>query len=181
MNFAYIREQQQNDRNLLALQEKYPDKYVSLNIDENVDAIICFRRTPDDTNWKIALPESMVLETVTWFHHVLGHPGERRLMDTMKQRYHHPQLRRHIDNLNCQDFQKYKMTNREYGLLPEREVRMAPWEEVAVDMIGPWDIKVNGRIVQFKALTCIDTVTNLVELTRADSKFSNHISDKFTQ
>jgi transposase InsO family protein len=123
----------------------------------------------------------MVLETVTWFHHVLGHPGERRLMDTIKQRYHHPQLRRHIDNLNCQDCQKYKMTNREYGLLPEREVRIAPWEEVAVDMIGPWDIKVNGRIVQFKALTCIDTVTNLVELTRADSKLSNHISDKFTQ
>jgi len=48
-------------------------------------------------------------------------------------------------------------------------------------MIGPWDVKVNGRIIQFNALTCIDTVMNLVEITRADSKFSSHISDKFTQ
>eukprot|EP00804_Cyclotella_cryptica_P009095 CCRYP_003175-RB/>CCRYP_003175-RB protein AED:0.38 eAED:0.38 QI:0/0/0/1/0/0/2/0/302 len=87
----------------------------------------------------------MVLDTVKWFHQVMGHPGQDRLRDTLKQRYHHPTLRQHIDNLKCQDCQRYKIPGRGFGLLPEREVRIAPWEEVAIDLIGPWTIKVNGR------------------------------------
>ena len=56
-----------------------------------------------------------------------------------------------------------------------------PFEEIAVDLIGPWDIKVNGRIVTFKALTIIDTVTNLVELIRIDRKCKEHVHAKFEQ
>ena len=43
--------------------------------------------------------------------------------------------------VNCQ---KYKLTGRGYGLLPEREVQISPWEEVAIDLIGTWEVKVNG-------------------------------------
>ena len=50
--------------------------------------------------------------------------------------------------------------------MPERELRVAPWEEVAIDLIGPWTIKVHGKNVEFNALTCIDTASNLAELTR---------------
>eukprot|EP00804_Cyclotella_cryptica_P008829 CCRYP_013048-RA/>CCRYP_013048-RA protein AED:0.42 eAED:0.42 QI:0/0/0/1/0/0/3/0/229 len=50
---------------------------------------------------------------------------------------------------------------RGYGLLPEREV--------------------NGRKVEFNALTCIDMASNLVELIRIDNKTAKHIRDKFTQ
>ena len=123
----------------------------------------------------------MVLDTVKWFHQVMGHPGQDRLRDMLKQHYHRPTLRRHIDNLKCQDCQRYKIPGRGFGLLPEREVRIAPWEEVAIDLIGPWTIKVNGRQVEFNALTCIDTVSNLVELIRVDNKTSAHVRDKFTQ
>jgi hypothetical protein len=28
-------------------------------------------------NWKIAVPESMVVDTVKWFYQVMGHPGEK--------------------------------------------------------------------------------------------------------
>ena len=58
---------------------------------------------------------------------------------------------------------------------------IAPFSEVAVDLIGPWSIKIHGRIITFFALTCIDTTTNLVELTRIENKFSSHIAEKFTQ
>ncbi len=60
-------------------------------------------------------------------------------------------------------------------------MQIAPWEEVAIDLIGPWKVKVNGRQTEFNALTCIDTASNLVKLIRIDNKTAKHISDKFTQ
>jgi hypothetical protein len=45
-----------------------------------------------------------------------------------------------------------------------RSTDFPPYEEVAVDLIGPWTAKVNGRQVEFNALMCIDTASNLVEL-----------------
>ena len=123
----------------------------------------------------------MVLDTVKWFHQVMGHPWQDRLHDMLKQQYHHPALHRHIDNHKCQDSQCNKTPGRGFGLLPKREVWIAPWEEVAVDFIGPWTIKVNGRQVEFNALICIDTVSNLVKLIRINNKTSTHVRDKFTQ
>ena len=52
---------------------------------------------------------------------------------------------------------------------------------MAIDLIGPWQLKVNGRLIDFNALTCIDTASNLVELIRIDIKTSNHIKHKFIQ
>jgi hypothetical protein len=63
--------------NLLALQVKCPDNYVNLQLDDNVDDIICFKKDPTQPNWKIALSESMVVDTVKWFYQVIGHPGEK--------------------------------------------------------------------------------------------------------
>jgi hypothetical protein len=47
----------------------------------------------------------------------------------------------------------HELSGSGYGLLPEREVQIAPWEEVVIDLIGPWRVKVNGRKVEFNALT----------------------------
>jgi hypothetical protein len=83
--------------------------------------------------------------------------------------------------LKCKEFQKYKLAGRGYGLLPKREVQIAPWEEVAINLIGPWKVKVNGPQVEFNTLTCIDMALNLVELIGVDNKTANQIHDKFTQ
>ncbi len=99
----------------------------------------------------------------------------------MNQHYHHPKLHYHIEKLRCKDYQRHKLEGCGYGLLPEREVWIAPWEEVAVNLIGPCKVKVNGQQVEFNALTCIDTALNLVELIRIDNKTAKHICDKFTQ
>ncbi len=79
MNHAHIRELQQQDKQLLALQVKYPDNYVNLCLDDNVNYIICYKKDPTQPNREIALPKSMVVDTVKWFHQVIGHPGEKKL------------------------------------------------------------------------------------------------------
>jgi hypothetical protein len=113
----------------------------------------------------------------------MGHPGEQRLRETLNlnQHYHHPKLHYHVDKLKCKDCQKHKLACRGYSLLPKREVRIAPWEEVAINLIGPWKVKVNGQQNEFNALTCIDTASNLDKLIRVDNKKAEHIHDKFMQ
>ena len=117
-------------------------------MDEEVQNIICYVRQNDDPEmqWRITLPEQMLAKTVAWFHQIVD-PGSKRLSETLQQCYHHPQLRRTIDNFKCEHCQQHTLSGKGYGLLPEREMRIAPWIKVAVDLIGPWKIKVNGRVV----------------------------------
>jgi hypothetical protein len=63
-----------------------------------------------------------------------------------------------------------KLDGKGYGFLPEHEVRSIPFEECATDLIGPWTVQVCGKPYEFKALTAIDTVTNLGKLIRIDDK-----------
>ena len=54
---------------------------------------------------------------------------------------------------------------------------------MVVDLIvtGPWKVQVRGKPNKFNALTCIDTVTNLVEIGRIDHKPLQHVTGKFAQ
>ena len=90
-------------------------------------------------------------------------------------------MRKHIDHFNCDYCQKNKLEGRGYGQLPEREVRSIPFEECAVDLIGPWTVQVRGNPYEFNALTVIDTVTNLVELVRIEQKTSDDVTRKYAQ
>ncbi len=153
LSYEYLREKQQADKQLLALQQEYPEQYINMNLDDDVDNIICYVKQGHDHNsqWKIALPTSMLDETVKWFHTVMGHPGEKRLQMMLQEWHYHPKLWYTIDSFKCCHCWKCKLSGRGYGLLPEREVRISPWEEVAIDLIGPWTVKVNGRNVKFNA------------------------------
>jgi hypothetical protein len=74
----------------------------------------------------------------------MGHPGEKRLCETLNQCYYHPKLCYHIDKSKFKDCQKHKLAGCGYCLLPNQEVQIAPWEEVIIDLIRPWKVKVNG-------------------------------------
>jgi hypothetical protein len=67
LSYAHLREQQQQDQKLLALLEKYPDNYYNEKLDDDVEDIICYKKYTDKDDWKIALPESMVPEVISWF------------------------------------------------------------------------------------------------------------------
>ncbi len=47
-------------------------------------------------------------------------------------------------------------------MLPKWGMQTAIWDEVSINLIGPWAVKVNDRKVEFNMLMCIDTVSNLV-------------------
>ena len=97
----------------------------------------------------------------------------------MEQCCHHPNMSRYIDNFACEYCQKHKLDGKGYGLLPMRDLREQPFEEVAVDLIGPWKIQVRGNPYEFNVLTAIDTVTNLIEIVHIDQKTSEYMTAGF--
>jgi hypothetical protein len=75
--------------------------------------------------------------------------------------------------------QQHKSSGKGFGELSERDVTTVPWQEVHVDLIGPWKVTVNHLHVEFLALTIIDPATNLVELIRLHNKTSDHVAQQF--
>ena len=73
-----------------------------------------------------------------------------------------------------------KYQGQQYGHLAPKTVTIAPRETVSVDLIGPWTCDVNGQQLEFKALTILDTATNLLEIIRIDIKTSANITQQFT-
>ena len=132
--------------------------------------------------WKIVIPPTLLPQLLKWYHLVLGHCGQQRLYQTVKARFHANNLQRKCNDTitNCpQKCQLNKQSNKNYGHLPPRAAGLFPWETVAVDLIGPWKVKVNNVEMQFMALTCIDPVSNVVEAIRLRNKTSEHVAEQF--
>ena len=60
-------------------------------------------------------------------------------------------------------------------------MKIAPWEEVAIYLIGPCNFKVNVHMVKLNVITCIDTAYNLVEFILIDNKTAAYVQSKFVQ
>ena len=178
-DYQWIFDKQNETDELVKRQQKFPDRYFNNVLDDK--EIICYVAPGDDrdTQWKFALTDSMIRPTLHWFHAMLGHPGSRRMRATLQARYHHPHLRMHIERFACDICQRVKPSGPGHGLLPDRDIAGAPWEEVAVDLIGPWPASTPHGTVEFFALTCIDTTTNLVEVARIFDKTSDHVATRF--
>ena len=70
--------------------------------------------------------------------------------------------------INCEK-SKSRGDRKEYGHLAPRHAKVVPWDEVQTDYIGPWTITAsNGAEFVLSALTCIDPVTNLVDIILLD-------------
>jgi hypothetical protein len=144
------------------LQQKLADKpqqYARIAMSHDVN-VICYIPEPG-TPWKICLPTAMLHNTVRWYHLSLNHIGMTRTYDTMSMHLYHPKLKKVCEDVirPCDSCQRFKLPGKGYGEMPARNPQVAPWHEVAVDLIGPWKITVNGQRLVFRALTIIDTVT----------------------
>ena len=96
--------------------------------------------------------------------------------------FYYPKLRSKIGSFQCDTCQRFKSNGCGWGHLAPRDVQTSPWEQVDVDLIGPWKITTRtNRTYKFLALTCIDRVTGLAELIRVDSKESAVVADKFAE
>ena len=135
-------------------------------------------------NWKICLTDANVDAAIEFFHTLFVHPGQAGLLRGMRL-YHHPELTRKIRGFNCDICQKVKTGERGFGHLAPRDVTLAPWQYVDVDLIGPWSIQVGGtrrnsKRYEFSALTCIDRTTAYPDGCRVVRKTPGHVSQKFT-
>ena len=106
--------------------------------------VACFTGNPGE-QWKSVLPTPLLMEVLQWYHIMLGHSGIQRLYDTFQTRFHADGLHkqfiatvRHCPN----ECQRAKDNGRQYGKLPPRDSGYSPFETVAVDLIGPWKLKV---------------------------------------
>ena len=180
LDYELIAEHQANDMSLqdLHLQQslQYPKKDFGLNLH-----LIC--HIPNrNTAWKICIPETLKLPIIHWYHISLGHPGIQRLYQTIATHFHSVRLRDNVEHYirNCDACQRYKLPGPGRGELPPRLANSIPWNDVSVDLIGPWSINIPGHgIIIFHALTSIDIVTTLAEITRIDNKMSQHIANCF--
>ena len=80
----------------------------------------------------------------------------------------------------CPYCQRYNKQTQKYGHVPSEDVQhLQPWDEVCVDMIGPWKITVCGTEYKFRALACIDSVICLPEIVPVHNATSKTVAEAF--
>ena len=166
-HFKTIFEYQQQDNNVLQLPELDPQRFFINTLDAH--PIVCRYDTPEQNSWKIMVPTEMLHKLVEHYHQITVHStGMDKLEALIKRHFYHPDLRIACRKVisNCQICPQVRTTCRPAGQLAPRHAPLLPWSEVHVDFIGPWKVKVNSQEMTFDALTCIDPVTNLIEIVR---------------
>ena len=182
LSYQWLKETQESDEELMNQVNIENSGYHLKRFDSKTE-LVCYTKPDEDPtqDWKICLSDEALEPAIAWFHEYLGHPGRDRLFSGMS-RYHHVNLKNKILDLKCDICQQHKVGERGFGKLPPREVRAAPWEQVDVDLIGPWTIQTaTGKSYEFSALTSIDRVTGLPEIIRIDNKTSYHVANKFEE
>ena len=97
----------------------------------------------ESTTWKIIIPDSLVRAVIKWFHSVLIHPGARRMYDTINAHFYSPKFCSIIDTLCstwCNVCQRIHSRVPKLGKLSPKQTEQNPWEEVQVNLIGPWEL-----------------------------------------
>ncbi|KAG7345950.1 reverse transcriptase RNA-dependent DNA polymerase [Nitzschia inconspicua] len=132
-------------------------------------------KTDPEQDPRIVIPEALINDAIKWYHHVGGHIGSTRLYQTLSTHFYFKGLKQRVEEYvsTCDSCQRNKNPGRGVGELPPRQATELPFEQVAVDSIGPWEITIQGiGVIKFKALTIIDTATLLVEAGRVENSSS---------
>ena len=168
--------QQQEELNQLCT--AHPEHYTQEVMAHGSPPLVVHRAFPD-AQPRIQIPDAMLDTIVRFYHMTMTHVGATRLYQTMAQFWIHKDLKATAENiaLQCDTCQKSKLPGRGYGHLPPREAFVAPWHEIAVDLIGPWTLHdEDGNSHTFTALTVIDTVTTYCEVILLRNKTAAHVA-----
>ena len=121
-------------------------------------------------NSLIYVPKPLRERALNWYHHYLVHPGENRMLNSIKRAITWPGIRQDVHKKckYCKICQLSKRLRRSYGELAPKEAEYIPWHTVCVDCIGPWTIKQrkSGKIIKlnFSCLTMIDPASSWPEI-----------------
>jgi hypothetical protein len=138
----------------------------------------------------IYVPVSLRQAILQWYHTSLQHPSIKHMQATIKESFYWSGIDATVESLvgTCDTYQKCKITAmKKYGKIPlPVSATISPWEEVHVDLIGPWDVHYNsssipgkGTIQKIQALTIIDKTTGWPEFIATQNKTSYHIAILF--
>ena len=154
------------------LMDKGDDKYRTREL-EGVEVIT--------ENRKIYIPSKLQARVVAWYHEYLAHPGEKRTEETIRQNLTWPGLRSHVRQFckTCRQCQLCKKQRKKYGLVSPKDVECTPWEQVHVDLIGPYEIRTPTTKHVLRALTAIDPATGWFEIVEIPDKSSETVMDAF--
>ena len=112
---------------------------------------------------------------------MLGHPGAVRLEKTLLENFAWPRLRDDVLALckTCETCQVHKKQRKHYGELPLASPPGRPWDTVAVDLIGPYEVRFKNQVVQLRCLTMIDVRTRWFEMVRVKRKDAELVALNF--
>ncbi len=177
LDLATMATLQSEDHDLQAiLLNDISKKYKKIVRDEN-ELIV---RSENET---IYVPAVLRPTLLHWYHDYLQHPGVRRMQATMKEHLYWPGMDQAVAKYvkTCTVCQEFKITaTKKYGKIPlPRSAETKPWEEVHVDMIGPWTVQFTlanqpgtAKIEQLLALTIVDKGTGWPEFVATRLKLS---------
>ena len=148
LNIAWLWQNQFEDHDLNAQHQQHPDTFPIKYV--NQCPLSCYWLSPHDPEnaWRICTPTALLNDTIHWFHLILGHVGTIHIFDSIQRMFHHPALHRTVYAYTCHVCQHNKQHGPGYGELPPHDAPLAPWEEVHVDLIGPWSITIVYVVVQ---------------------------------
>ena len=111
----------------------------------------------------------MADQVIKWYHLALGHCRMQQLYNTISIRFYlkglNKMCKRFVCPMHCTASKT--INGKEHGHLSAKQAQLVPWDEVHIDYIGPWTITAaDGAEYEFNALTCIDPITNLVDIIR---------------
>ena len=131
-------------------------------------------------NGKIVVPKTLRLHIVRWYHVNLCHPGENRMIETIRQHFTWGGLSTDVKKVckSCHTCQLTKQKTVKYGKLPAKEAEVIPWDTLCVDLIGPYKINNNNQTLTLWALTMIDPATGWFEMTSINTKSADVIANK---
>jgi len=145
---------------------------------------VCLACLHCNNQHKIMLPLERQCSTIMWYHFIMGHIGSACLTATLSVIFYFQHLKATVEHYitTCDSFQHNKQPGLSYGHIPPIQDVSTLWEEVAVDLIGPWKIQVQGiGHLCITTLSIIDTCMTLTELVHITNKTSTYTAHKLYQ
>ena len=179
---------QTKDESLKEEQRKHKSQFETVRMSRGNIEIIMYRPEENKERFLIWIPESHSNKLLSWFHEHLLHPGEARLVETVRKNFYVKGLDNKVRKLvkTCKVCQESKVTAiRPVGKLPLRTVRSTnPFEIVRVDCCGPWAVEVRCKnppktiTKQVFAVTLIDDATGWPEIEYLEEKSAFYLAKK---
>jgi transposase InsO family protein len=176
LDFNEIATAQQEDESLAQLRQNDPTHYKLQAVVPGGTPVVVHQADANDRP-RVVIPDSMLDNLIHFYHMVTVHAGTTRTHDTIRENFTHSKLRSRVRQIieRCDSCQRAKLPGRGYGHHPPREATVAPWQEVAVDLIGPWTIvDEQGEQHKFTAITIVDNVTTYCEIQVMRNKTAAH-------